>query len=531
MDFADYRKRIKTVEHFISPTFFIDNKALELDSVEQMVDALARLHSDTWFFHSPAGSGKSTLFTYLMHQLLDRDIACVRISSTNLVGKADYTKPHKLVKSLRPQKVNKALWEGRARKKRGKIVVFIDGVNEIQQAFEGQPQWHVVLELLNGNHNFPVLAASRYIPDQLDLEESERAIYSFSLRPFSQSQIRTYLRARGLNPTAVLDHATASGMRDAVTNPFLLLLIADHSVGNQGFAGDWPRCRAELLRRTFADAGKGMSQAQKTLQESQGLSQEVVCCAAALAVAALRESVLPLSELDALLKRVWHMPEQSEAITDFCQSFIKKHLVDYTAGKGWRFIHDSLVDFGLALACSDMNHPPAFAFLPAQFDTFLGDWVGLQADPDAAALQVITQAQEYAIPEKLIDVAIANRGILSLDTLNTLWRTVGAGLLSTRRIKSRVADRLGDLPFGILREARRRQLLRPLQKKHVWLAKRVGKTLDKGYFNGAHLTEMERTYNRLSRANNLPKKSKSRQNTAKVLTPSDVAKIHEQIAN
>ncbi|MCP4695477.1 MAG: NACHT domain-containing protein, partial [Gammaproteobacteria bacterium] len=536
--FADYHKRIagKAVKHYIPPKFFVTKGDTELSGIQQLTDALARLEPETWFVHSPAGSGKTSLSEHLMLRLLAQDIACVLISVASLKRHTEHNEPHKLIQALKPPKVDEQLWKSRARKKHGKIVVILDGINEIQREFEGKPQWELVLKLLNSNHEFPVLAASRYIPDELDRDDTERSIYLLSLRPFSEAQIQKYLQARGLNAALILDDAAAAGMRDAATNPFLLSLIADQYAGSHSvFTGDWPRSRAELLRRTFARARPSISAAQKNFQENHGLSQEAVLCAASLATEILREPVIPLRELNALLKRIWDKPEQSETIENFSQDFINLHLVDYTEGNGWRFIHDSLLDFGLALACirRDPDNPPVFAFIPEQFDTLLGNWVGLHPEPDAAALKVMEQARVYATPEKLIDVALANRGVLSTDILNELWQATGSGLLSARRIKIRVADRLGDLPGNILREARRRRLLRPVQKNNEWLAAQVEKALEHGRFSGRYLVSMEREYKRLQRSHNLPKarKKKTRQETPDLLNAVELEKIRRVLAD
>jgi hypothetical protein len=509
--FTEYRERIalKAVTCYIPPKFLVTQGNIEVGEVEALVNALARLSPQTWLIHSPAGSGKSSLAIQLMLSLLGQDVACVLVTAANLKHHSEIETPHALAEELQPPEVDETLWQSRAQRKRGKIVFIIDGLNEIQREFQDKPQWVLVRKLLEGNHTFPVLATSRYLPD--DLDDTERTIFQLSLRPFNENQIQQYLQERGLNARQILDEAAAAGMQDATSNPFLLSLIAKHYTGIQrGFKEDWPKSRAELLRRT-SRTHQRMSPAQRKLQNEQGVSQEAILCAASLSAEILSAEVVPLKELNALLRRVWNLPEQAEVLNAFIQDFIDLDLVENIQGEGWRFIHDSLLDFGIALACVRQNPdtPPVFAFISEQFDTLLGDWVGLHPDPDMAAQQVIEQARIHRTPEKLIDVALANRGLLNIDTQNTLWQVIGQGLLSSRQTKVRVADRLGDLPKAVLHEARRRGVLRPLQKDNAWMAEHAEKALERGSFTGNILVGIRRAYNRLPHDHKLPEAKKN----------------------
>lgn len=291
-------------------------------------------------------------------------------------------------------------------------------------------------------------------------------------------------------------------MDGATTNPFLLSLLADFSLSNPilppGKPQSYPRSRAELLGKTFERATTLHLKKQREHMERSGLTDKALLCAAALALYILKEDRARLVEMETLLKQVWTSVEERDRLETLAKAFLEVHLVDYDENKGYRFVHDSLLDYGLALGAvsQNPNAAPAYAFSNGQFDAFLGDWVGVHPAPNTAAKQVLEQCQRFGCPEKLIDVAIANRGILDAETLENLWWAIGVGLLSTRHIITRVADSLGSLPRRLAAEALRYKVLRPLEQVNSWMADKAENALLDGKFTGHSLVKFRHEFNR-----------------------------------
>ena len=469
----------------------------------------------------PAGSGKTSLTFHLTDELLSRGVACIRITTETLRRRPELKKPHKFVADLCPVDVDDRLWHSRASKKHSKIVLLLDGLNEMHRELFGKPQWDFVLRLLEGNHRFPVLATTRYFLE--DLDDSEREIVRLSLRPLTQSQISNYLESKGLNSATAIDEISAAGMEGAATNPFLLSLLAEHLEGvrnGHDSTQGWPKSRAQLLASHTSNHLRRKSTLNNTSVESGSLTHDAVFCAACLTTEALKKPLIPLGEMQALLTKVWDKPEDFIMTQKFSHDFLNLQLVEYhESTDSFRFIHDSLVDFGLAKASlvTDTASPPLFAFLLSQFDTLLGDWVGLHPDPDQAAKIVTELAMQYGCPDKLVDIAVANRGVLSENTHDELWYTIGNYLHigSPRSIASRVVDRLSDLPPRLVNEALRHKLLRAVERSNAWLGKRILNALTRGSLSSQAVASWKREYARLYRKNNLPAPNKKKHTTVR----------------
>ncbi len=489
--------------HYVAPAFFKEESEEGNINFSNLVTQLSRLRPATWFVQGAAGSGKTSLVSHLMLELLEQDVLCARINVATLRSNRTYQGLFELLDALCPLQIDDNLWSSRCKPKHGKILLLVDGINEIEQEFYNTDVWSLILRILEGNHRFPVLATSRHALQ--DLHQDQRDIHWLSLRPLELAQIQSYLEERGLNADDTLDEIETVKMDGATSNPFLLSLLADFSLANQTSASGkskWPRSRAELLSVTFGRAIVPHTKEQRYHIARTGLTDKAMLCAAALAFHVLQEDTVRLVELENLLKQVWDSDEERILIKTLVQAFLELHLVDYDENTGYRFTHDSLLDYGLALGAiaQSIDAPPAFAFSSGQFDALLGDWVGAHPEPNTAARQVLEHCQRFNCPEKLIDVAVANRGILDADVLENLWRAIGEGLLTSRYIKTQVADSLGNLPRRLIAEASRYKVLRSLLSVNPWLANRVEYALLDDNFSSKTLIKFHREFNRLNKS-------------------------------
>lgn len=181
-DFDEYRaflqKRIR-LPHYIAPVFFEEDSEEDVDiNFPGLVSQLSRMSSATWFVQGPAGSGKTSLIWQLMLELLVQNVACALINVANLRLHSTCRSLSELVETLCPQQINDDLWSSRCKPKHGKILLLVDGVNEIEQEFADTELWPLILQMLAGNHRFPVLTTSRY--SLADLSKDQRDIHWLS---------------------------------------------------------------------------------------------------------------------------------------------------------------------------------------------------------------------------------------------------------------------------------------------------------------------------------------------------------------
>jgi len=507
-DFDDYIKRLQTrkVKTYLPPRFLMDNQSINFSETEsahlnfsQIIRSLNTLHPKTWFVHGPAGSGKTSLSWHIMFELLEmkEPVACVRITLPNLKRHKLDQSVNEYIYSLCPPDVDDRLWKSRSKKKRSAIILIIDGINETQSVINSEdPQWLFLLELLCGNHRFPVLATSRYLIDELD--DQEREINYLSILPLSIENIKDYISAYSLNMDSALSEIRASGMDGVASNPFMLSLITNYLkqlniVGS--LKSTFPKTRAALLHSTITG---DLSTECKDI----GINAETVLSGAALVTYSLEKQRVSLKELVAIFQQVWCENSDQLFIDQAIEYFKNHHFIYYSPEDGYQFIHGSLVESGLAMALlnSDPNKMPVFPFINDELDTFIGDWVGLHPEPQKAAILVSSQAKRLNVPYKLIDVIVANRGILIDTVLHELWLTVGQGLISAQSVKQRTADALSLLPQNILRDGLRYGVFSILKRDNIWIARQSIKSLYNGHFSGRVFTTLQRRYNRQYRA-------------------------------
>lgn len=234
MDIDSYIERLakKKVRFFIPPRFIVmgdDENDDETLRFPHLVSRFANLPPQTWYLKGPAGSGKTTLTFHLAVELLKQEVFCFRIHPLFLRSGLFQDVPE-MIRAGKPAEVDQALWKSRV--KHGKIVIIIDGVNEIEREFGRSGIWPMLMGIISGGHSFPVLATSRRgLPGMTDSEQ--RAIFSCRLLPPTRDNIDDYLTSRNLDSNRFLEETQAAGMEDAASNPFLLSLLADFSLSSE----------------------------------------------------------------------------------------------------------------------------------------------------------------------------------------------------------------------------------------------------------------------------------------------------------
>ena len=495
--FDRYLQRIakNKVPNYVQPRFNLESATEEEQSnafrFEQLLLKLQHLKPETWFIYSSAGSGKTSLIWELMHELLvaDEATACIRINKINIGRYKLGDEVHEFIKSLCPNTVDSDLWKSRSRKNKAKIVIFIDAINEIYANYKNTDQWQFILNLLQGNHRFCVLATSRYKLD--DLSNDERDIEFLSIQPLRNHEIERYLRANNLPVKQTLDHISAAGLSGTANNPFLLTLITRFAQTEESKNhSDWPHSRAELLQKTWTT---------KLSQQhiDAGLSDQALLSCVALISFVLDRSnkYIPLNNVTTLLGKVWK--GQENLVAEAKNHLTNHHLVKIH-NNAYQLIHDSLIELGLAqlFIAKDSNQIPLIALKSDKLDTFIGDWVALHNDPDKAALMAKELAWESFSIELLIDIIVADSGILSEETLVELWQAVGYGLSGNRTVSDNVASQLQLLPINVVKQGLRCGLLDGWKKRNPWIAEKINNSLHSGNLSVGYITKLKRQYNR-----------------------------------
>jgi HEAT repeat protein/nucleoside phosphorylase len=453
---------------YLPPTLRgIDAGVIEEGSAERLgIDALAeRLHSQddhgpraTFFVAGAPGGGKTTLARQLEVRLLAASCPCVLVNAARLENLGAVPGDERdLVVRLRPNLVSEERW-WRAQAKKGRVAVLVDAWNEIQRRHgDDRALMRLLRALLFGNHRFNVLVTSR---DDLDDDGGTlRTPLRYVLEPFSSDEIEAFLKHWQIDLDEGMRAIRASGLEFTASNPFLLSLVVGLLRDAPGQA--LPRTRAGLFERTLVEAGRRLAPAEKRPRE-EGLDLGAVLGAAAVLSLVSGTLTLPRLDLAKVLRGVW----AQQPVDIVIDALADKHLATRRPGpfgETLALTHESLRDFGLALAYRD-RPVPAWAYLPGQGEQVLADWVGLQADPGAAARAAVPTATDRRRFDLLVDVLTANGSALPEATREMLWSTVGEGLTYGRAIASRICERLALLPRSTAREALRDGVLRPMAR-------------------------------------------------------------------
>ncbi|WP_164842733.1 HEAT repeat domain-containing protein [Actinoplanes solisilvae] len=442
----------------------------------QLVDRLAGFQRHTWFVEGAAGSGKSTLIKELALSLLDRGAPCVLVDNRSLrFHSIQEIDAREFAKRCRPAEVDQPLWKSRT--KHGQIVFLVDAVNEIEREFSGTTKWDFVRSLIEGGHKYPVVATSRSWLEGLGYSYL-RNVDRLSLLPLTEGEVQHYLDMRGAASGDAMVELHATGMSGAASNPFLLSLLADWLLDGHRDAGrPAPRSRAALLHATVArpkDEGR-YSAADKQLELS-GLTMDATLCGAALVafLSSQGDMNFTATDLTALLRRVWPDGDLASSATQLFNDTQMVHRSGVPDGgdDSYALSHPALVDFGLAIGWQ-RGSLPSIAWDPGFLDQCMADWVGLQHDPDSTVRTLLGLGKAAPRYDLLVDVLVANRGLLSSETQAQMWQHLGMGFLSGRNARNGLVTALQRIPFWLVREGVQRGLLRRLRRASPELADEV----------------------------------------------------------
>ncbi|MEU4044362.1 HEAT repeat domain-containing protein [Streptomyces antibioticus] len=496
----------RTVAHYLPPTFRV--RAAADDSGERLrFDALLDLlpshrakyapRPKTWLVTGGAGSGKSTAVLQYAIALLDRETPCVVVDNRT-IRQLDVQglTVKELARQLRPAGVDEKLWKAHVKKNR--VVFLVDALNELEREFGGSAEGRFIWQLVAGSHDFTVLVTSRSKVDDLD-RTILRDVETVSIEPLGEQDIETYLGMRDESATDALAEIRSGDMLGVASNPFMLSLLTDWLLGTRSVKDRAiPRSRADLLRQTVArpDSEGRLGRAEQDAAK-RGLGMEAALCAAALAAITTRKGNADFlaRDVEALLGRVF---EDRDEIVHTVKAFLDTQMVEPvgdTADDQYSLIHPAFVDFGLALAWRSTSPPPV-VLDPAYLDQCLGDWVGLQSDPDSAALGLLAPDAKPLPPELLVDVLLANRGVLGDEVRGVLWQQLGQCFNQGRQTRDRLAGALAALPSTVLRDGLQRGLLRALNTKDPEFADHILAALWSGSLDAQALQRLRRTHQR-----------------------------------
>ena len=490
--------------HYLRPALLRLGQGSEVGArvpFEQLVERLGAYQRRTWMVIGGPGSGKSSVVNQLAVELLGRGVACVVVTGRSLRHRTSVgPKARDFAVEACPAEVDKPLWK--ALVKRGHVVFLVDAVNELEREFGGTPKWDLVRAILEGEpaHQYPVLATTR--SELAGLGSSHlREIESLSLAPLTEQETDRYFESRGIEPRNARTEVDAAGLTSAISNPYLLSLLTDWMQSDDHAAGrSFPSSRAELLERTVVRAQLEGRLSEPAAGVGQAaLSMEAALCAASLCAFVSRsEAEFRRADLVALLRRVWPDAGEAEAAT---QAFVDTQMVDSIATDPvaerarLSLSHPALVDFGLALGWRSVS-PPALAWEPDYLDQCLGDWVGLQPNPDEAASRLLAFGRAGPRYDTLVDVLVANRGVLSPETQSRYWEQLSLGFASDRAARDGLATALARMPAGLIREGIRNGLLKDVGLGGAELAADVARALQRRTLTAQSMQQLRRKHQR-----------------------------------
>ncbi|MGC0327622.1 HEAT repeat protein/nucleoside phosphorylase [Streptomyces sp. SAI-170] len=506
--YSELRARLvsRTVRHYLRPTFRVrgsvddSGERLRFEALlDQLPSHLAKHEPrpKTWLVTGGAGSGKSTAVLQYAIALLDRETPSVIVDNRAIrEWYVDGMTIEEFAKALRPSEVAEKLWKTRV--KHHRLVFLVDALNELEREFHGTAAWKFIWRLVAGSNGFTVLATSRTETDDL-AGTSLRGVETLSIEPLGEQDIETYLEMRDGSATDALAEIRSGDMLGVASNPFMLSLLTDWLLGTRSVKDRAiPRSRADLLRATVVrPRTEGRFATAEKDAAKRGLGMEAALCAAALAAITTGKGNADFlaRDVEALLGKVWDdRDEIARTVRAFLDTQMVQPVGDALDGQ-YSLMHPAFVDFGLALAWQNTGLPPV-VLDPLYLDQCLGDWVGLQPDPDSAVIDLLAIGAKPLPPELMVDVLLANRGVLGDEVRGMLWRRLGSCFHQGRQIRDRLAVALAGLPQTVLRDGLQRGLLRTVNAKAPELADDIFAALWNGSLDAQSLQRLRRTYER-----------------------------------
>jgi hypothetical protein len=447
----------RTVPYFLPPTLVLASE--DGQPGDQRTSFSAFLHRvsaasspERFLILGGAGSGKSSFLFELGFRTIDSGELVTWLDAPLLRRLPDSSDPIDLLRANRPNEIDEALW--RARLRRGRILILIDAVDELEFRYKNTRQWKAILRLLKGPHQFTVVATSRSVPDDiLEEEDAWDDLNIAHILSLTRDEASNYLTSRGLQPNRALSQIRGANLDTLAVRPLFLSIIADHLL-NTG--GALPHSRAGLLLAACVSAGKRSAPLVPRRLREIGLGVDAAFTAAMLLI--FTKTLPEISSLDLArtLQLVWQ-DEQFDDIRRVVDALSVHHLVVTNTNAqtvSIRPLHDCFVEFALASIWRH-SEPPAWALLRPDLEHVLGDWVGLQSNPSNAALRGAELSFQNQRPEQVIDVLVANHGVIDYRTKVDLWRQVGRGLVpkAPSELRHDLSRSLSRVPHAILDEA------------------------------------------------------------------------------
>ncbi len=233
--FASYAERLRSelAQGWVAPAL---RPLAGLERLATRLAARAETGSPgTWALMGPPGAGKSAAAVALMLDLLARGVACARWDASVHRERPGLPMDGRtLAAALGPPEVDAALWRSRA--KRGSIVLFVDGVEELAREVPGVDPW----KLLLAEQGCPIVVTLNAARKPLPLH-----VCALRLAPLPAHAIGRFLDARGVDPERGLAALKAAGLEGVAGRPrFLSALARELAAGRE-----LPRTRAGLLDR------------------------------------------------------------------------------------------------------------------------------------------------------------------------------------------------------------------------------------------------------------------------------------------
>ena len=486
---------------FVPPTLFApmggeESNASRLDFDAFVALAIQSDHPRHWLVLGGPGSGKSELLRNLAYQLSIQNRLTARIDANVIYRLPTDKDPSELLALIRPAEIEPAAWTEQI--SAGLIVILLDGINEMESRFASTERWRTVLRLLHGPHPFSVIAAARFLPEAFLADDAVDDVEVVQLVPFSPVEVEAYFKKRKLDFGAQYPAIIAAGLAGLVNSPFFLKLAVDYLVTPNTEA--LPRSRAGLFRAANESCARKTGVALSREQKDAGITVESAFSLLAVETFRSREESISDRELFDMLKRMW--PDQAASTFRATIDALADHYLvvahDIHGTRHLRVMHDSVTEFGLAYAWRT-KEPPDW-IVSRGGEQVLGNWVGLQENPDRAAQRAIARVLSVR-PGLIVDILVSNEGAIEASTWVSGWRRLGECLVPSKSYwqNKDAATMLSRLPLEVVQRALDAGLLQPLEEESPAIAFKVNEAIHEGWFGPKTLRSIIRADSKVAR--------------------------------